>query len=1491
MPTFNEPTGPGSPPSPTEPARTAAPPPRRRSALRWLGWAVAALLLAIALAGAGLWWWAGQATSLATVLQRTAQWLPAGQSLQSRDVTGSLRSGGRIGWLRWSSPSLVVDVTDAQVGWQLPLLLQRRLELRDIRAARIQITPLEHDQPATPPQPLQELVLPLAVELGFQVDQLHWGDNPALQAQGLAGTYRFDGQDHRLTISNLALAQGRYTASAVLQARAPMALQATVDGTITTPLPGRTEAFTAAAQVRADGTLATQAAQLNLEANLQPAGATPAPGTAPAAKAAPAARVPAPAPAAMRATAQATVRPWAPQPLEQARATLQAVNLAALWPQAPTTDLHGTLTAGPDAGTDTSSTTQAPAQAGAWNLTADLTNRAPGPWDTQRLPLAGLQAQARYAAGGWTVNQATATVGLAPREGSLDLQGSFAPATGAVQGSIRLRNLSPAALHSALAASPLSGSVQAQMPSQASPLTSTVVRLTADIRSAAPTGTAPASATDLRIDAFTAQGQWNPEDNGGTVHIERLALDALRARLQATDLRISRGAPPRATPAAGDATAGSAIAGQGLVQLTLPGSQLRVQGNIAPRTGQGEGRWSLTDAEQTLRWLGRLPWLGKELQGTLRTASAKGQAQLQLQWKGGWGTLQQQLHTAAQGQPPNADAKAPPFQLQTSLTSPQLDLVLPPQASGTADATNVATLLQLRALKAELNGQLTQATLRLEGEARTGTQRLSLQTQATGGLSGAGQWQAQWSQLRAQWQDTRRPGVWTAQLTQPWAMSLRTGASPATAVAPSARASSTASASPTSKPQGLTLQASAGQAQITGPVPGTVALRWQPVRLTTVAGGGLPRLQTQGTLQGLPLAWVDAFGMDAAPTAAPSTAVPGAASTSPTAPTLAPQPLLARLGLATDLLLEGQWNVDTTESLRATASLRRTQGDLRILSAEPPAETTSVSTGQGLGPGSVTTITPASTAATSRGTPAGVRQAELSVQLDADTLNARLQWASARAGEIDATASTRLQWGENAAPWPADAPLAGSVRARLPDVGVWSALAPPGWRVRGTLDANATLSGTRNAPRWTGTLAADELAVRSLIDGVDLQGGRLRASLRGNQLELTEFQLQGGRGSKARIPGQSGNRTQAPTDRGSLSATGRLTWSDADTTGGTPPRIAMDLQAQAQALQVLVRADRQVSVSGNLRAQLQEGQFSLTGKLTTDRATIILPDETAPTLDSDVVIRSAARDREAQARAQAAAQAHQKAEQAPQLVPAKPAVIAITLNLGNDFALQGRGITTRLTGEVDVRSAATAGAPPRVTGEVRTEEGRYRAWGQVLDVETGLIRFNGPYNNPSLDILALRPNISVRAGVQVSGSALAPRVRLYSDPELPDAEKLAWVVLGRDATAGGAEAAVLQQAALVLLGRRGQSPTGNLASRVGLDEIGFKGAAPGEDANTAALTFGKRISKDLYLTYERTLSGTLGALYIFYDLSRNLTLRGQAGSNSAVDLIYTMKYD
>jgi translocation and assembly module TamB len=184
-----------------------------------------------------------------------------------------------------------------------------------------------------------------------------------------------------------------------------------------------------------------------------------------------------------------------------------------------------------------------------------------------------------------------------------------------------------------------------------------------------------------------------------------------------------------------------------------------------------------------------------------------------------------------------------------------------------------------------------------------------------------------------------------------------------------------------------------------------------------------------------------------------------------------------------------------------------------------------------------------------------------------------------------------------------------------------------------------------------------------------------------------------------------------------------------------------------------------------------------------------------------------------------------------------------------------------------------------VFGEVRTVEGRYRAWGQELNVETGVVRFNGSYTNPTLDLLAIRPNIEVRAGVQVTGPLLAPRVQLYSEPDLPEGEKLSWVVLGRATVVTGAEGTSMQQAALGLAA--GQL-SGRLASGLGVDELGL---------SDQGVTIGKRISNELYLTYQQGLAGAASTLFIFYDITRKLTVRAQASEASAVDLVYTFKFD
>ena len=57
------------------------------------------------------------------------------------------------------------------------------------------------------------------------------------------------------------------------------------------------------------------------------------------------------------------------------------------------------------------------------------------------------------------------------------------------------------------------------------------------------------------------------------------------------------------------------------------------------------------------------------------------------------------------------------------------------------------------------------------------------------------------------------------------------------------------------------------------------------------------------------------------------------------------------------------------------------------------------------------------------------------------------------------------------------------------------------------------------------------------------------------------------------------------------------------------------------------------------------------------------------------------------------------------------------------------------------------------------------------------------------------------------------------------------------------------------------------------------------------MVLGKRLSRDFYVAYERSLSGILGTLYIFYDLSRRVTVRAQTGEQSAIDLIFTIRYD
>jgi translocation and assembly module TamB len=1097
--------------------------------------------------------------------------------------------------------------------------------------------------------------------------------------------------------------------------------------------------------------------------------------------------------------AKARLRPWWPQPVESVDAAMERLDLAAFWPQAPATLLSGTVKAQPDGQ--------------AWRADVQLANAASGPADQQRLPVERLEAAVEQRGARWSLSRLDAQVG----GGRIQGQGQWAPAAGAQtsplgewQGDITASRINPARLWSGIAPAALDGSLTARTVGADTP------RPAIDVNARVqPSGTQPRASAlaGLRLRELDVKGRWRPRADDATQGV----IELREARLSAADATLDG-------QGSFDTQARSF---DGQVALQLPGAQLDWKGRAAHAQGNGDLDLNLGDASRVLAWvrsLQTLPFLGPQIRAALAAQpglQAEGSARLDAGWQGGLGVF---------GYPAPPTGATPPVapRLQVDLNAPTLRIAREVATGNPANPT-ATQVIDLDALRLQASGTPERFALSLAGQAEQGPWRAVIDTQGTLQLGNARQpdidtGRLELSRLKLQAIDSARPDrtvEWTlesaATLGARW-QGVRNGALQVQVdpgqlrLQPAFRRRAAPAAAPVVAVSAATVAAAAATPTVTTPM----TLAWD--RLTWNAGA----LDTRGQLSHLPLSWVDAL------------ATPEGARHGP----------LADAGLGGDVVFDGAWDLalpaDANAPPRLTAQLQRRSGDLSVQTDGAFDE---------------------NTRSTQR-LQTGIRTAQLNLETQGSTVLARLRWDSERLGQASADLSTTLSppgGDQSAWHWPGQAPLRGTLKASLPQMGVWSALAPPGWRVRGSLSADLTLSGTRDKPLFNGALNADDLALRSLVNGISFSRGQLRATLAGERITIERFYLQGRGGAD---------------NGGTLLATGSTEWRTVTVDGQPRRQPYVSLNATATKLRVSSRADRRLTLSGQLQADLAGTALQLRGQLTADEALFVLPDESTPSLGDDVVVRGT-----------------EIPLEDPNAFRVQPDVL-VDLNLGDNFEVRGQGLQTRLSGQLNVRS--TPAAPtPRVLGEVRTVRGTYRAYGQRLNIETGVLRFNGPYDNPILDISAVRPNTTQRVGVLISGTAQLPRVRLFSDPELPDSEKLAWLVLGRPASGAGAEAAVLQQAALALLSRNGGNLDGGLAGAFGLDELSFAGSATNADGTTsaAAVTLGKRLSSKLYLTYESSLAGAMGTVSMFYDLSRRVTVRARAGEENAIDLIFTTTFD
>ena len=202
----------------------------------------------------------------------------------------------------------------------------------------------------------------------------------------------------------------------------------------------------------------------------------------------------------------------------------------------------------------------------------------------------------------------------------------------------------------------------------------------------------------------------------------------------------------------------------------------------------------------------------------------------------------------------------------------------------------------------------------------------------------------------------------------------------------------------------------------------------------------------------------------------------------------------------------------------------------------------------------------------------------------------------------------------------------------------------------------------------------------------------------------------------------------------------------------------------------------------------------------------------------------------------------------------------------------------------------------QASGTIRAVNGTYYAFGQKLTIDRGRVIFDGPIDNPALDVIALRKNLPVEAGVAISGTVKVPQVRVTSNPPVPENEALAWLVTGQGLnTSGRIDYGALSAASAALLGRGGKPFTAEIAQRFGLDEISLQSSGTSASSGTQStlnqvVVFGKRISDRLTLGYEQGLSLASSALRLEYALTNQLTIRAEAGTTSGVSLVYRRSF-
>lgn len=233
----------------------------------------------------------------------------------------------------------------------------------------------------------------------------------------------------------------------------------------------------------------------------------------------------------------------------------------------------------------------------------------------------------------------------------------------------------------------------------------------------------------------------------------------------------------------------------------------------------------------------------------------------------------------------------------------------------------------------------------------------------------------------------------------------------------------------------------------------------------------------------------------------------------------------------------------------------------------------------------------------------------------------------------------------------------------------------------------------------------------------------------------------------------------------------------------------------------------------------------------------------------------------------------------------------IDLNIGPDVNFKAFGLNTDMAGKLLITNH-NEDHELGIYGVVNFLNGQFRSMGNDLLIRKGKIDFTGPVSTVTAFIEAIRnpdaitDGSGVVVGVRVVKTVNNIDMKIFSEPQMSESEKLSYLLNGVGLTGQDQDTAAMATTSMLLNAglSTASSSVSELASGLGLSDFRL------ETTNGSQVTASAYVTKKLKVSYGYGIANSIGELKLRYELMSKLFLQFINSTDNAVDLFYSFSF-